>query len=204
MSRYHHVPIKSSDVWKIAFKAKDGLFKSLVIPFELTNAPATFMRLMDDILRPFTNSFVVVYLDDILIFSQSWEEHLHHIRQGVRVDLDKIQVIRDWPSSTTLRELCSILGLANFYHRFMLGFSHITWPLSQVTKGGAKEKFFWFESQHKAFTKLKHRLFSAPVLTLPDLQQPFEIEIDVSDYAIGAILTQHGHIVAYHSDTLSA
>eukprot|EP00253_Pinus_taeda_P022068 PITA_22068 len=76
---YHQVPIEPSYVWKASFKAKEGLFKWLVIPFGLTNAPGTFMRLMDDILQPFTNSFVVVYLDDILIFNESWEEHLHHI-----------------------------------------------------------------------------------------------------------------------------
>jgi hypothetical protein len=80
-SRYLQVPIEPSDVWKTTFKAKEGLFEWLAMPFRLTNTPATFMRLMDDILRPFTNSFVVVYLDDILIFSQTWEEHLHHIRQ---------------------------------------------------------------------------------------------------------------------------
>ena len=72
----------------------------------------------------------------------------------------------------------------------MLGFSHITWPLSQVTKGGAKENLFWSESQQKAFVELKHCLCSAPVLTLPDLQKPFEINTDASDYAIGEVLTQ--------------
>ena len=82
------------------------------------------------------------------------------------------------------------MGLANFYRRFVLGFSHITWPLSQVTKAGAKEKLFWSESQHKAFIELKHRLCFAPMLTLPDLKQPFEIETDASDYDIGAVLTQ--------------
>jgi hypothetical protein len=72
----------------------------------------------------------------------------------------------------------------------VLGFSHITWPLSQVTKGGAKEKIFWSEYQKKAFVELKHHLYRAPMLTLPELHQPFNIEIDVSDYAIGEILTQ--------------
>lgn len=121
----------------------------------------------------------------------------------MHVDPAKIQVIWDWPSPTTLTELCSFLGLANFYHRFVLGFSHITWPLSQVTKGGAKAKFFWSESQHKAFIELKDRLCTTPVLALLDLQQPFEVETDASDYAIGAVLSQHGHPVAYFSETLS-
>ena len=65
----------------------------------------------------------------------------------VHVDPTKIQVIRDWPAPTTLTEIRSFLGLINFYHGFMLGFSHITWRLSQVTKGGEKEKLLWSETQ---------------------------------------------------------
>ena len=121
----------------------------------------------------------------------------------MHVDLAKVQVIRDWLAPTTLIELLSVLGLANFYRRFVLGFSRIAWALSQVTKGGGKAKFVWTESQQKAFEELKHRLCSASVLTLPDLQQLFEIETDALDYVVGAILTQHGHPVAYHSETLS-
>jgi hypothetical protein len=119
------------------------------MPFGLTNAPTTFMILMDDVLRPFNNSFVEVYLDDILIFIRMWEEHMRHIQQvlstlwqhklyanlekfsfdmnrvqylgyvvdehGVHFDPAKIQVIRDWPTLTTLTKFQSFLGLANFY-----------------------------------------------------------------------------------------
>ena len=72
-----------------------------------------------------------------------------------------------------------------------------------MTKGGSKAKFIWSKAQQHAFEELKQRLCSAPVLTLSYLQQPFEIETYASDYAVGAVLTQHGHPMAYHSETLS-
>ncbi len=85
----------------------------------------------------------------------------------------------------------------------MLGLSHITSPLSHITKGRAKEKFSLSKSQQKVFVEMKHRLYFAPILTFPNLQQPFEIETDASDYVIGVVLTQQGNLVAYHSETLS-
>jgi hypothetical protein len=124
-------------------------------------------------------------------------------QHGVHVDPTKIQVICDWTTPTTFTELWSFLGLANFYRRFMLGFSHIAWTLSQVTRGGGKEKFVWGMSKKQPFDDLKQCLCSAPILSLTDLQQPFEIETNASNYVVGIVLTQHGHPVAYHSETLS-
>jgi hypothetical protein len=124
-------------------------------------------------------------------------------QHGVHVDPAKIQVICDWPAPTTLTELQSFLGLANFYHRFMLVFSHIAWALSQIIRGGGKEKFVWVLSQQQAFDDLKQCLCSTLVLSLPDLQHPFEIKIDASNYVVGIVLTQHDNPMAYHSDTLS-
>lgn len=95
------------------------------------------------------------------------------------------------------------MSLANFYRRFLLEFSHIIWRLSQVTVGGVKEMFLWSESQHKVFVELKHYLFCTRIHTLIDLQQPFEIETNSTNYVIGVVLTQQGHLVAYHSEKIS-
>jgi hypothetical protein len=72
-----------------------------------------------------------------------------------------------------------------------------------MTKGGVKDKFVWDASQQKSFEDFKFFLCSAPILIMSYLQQPFDIETDALGYAIGVVLTQHGKLVSYHSETLS-
>eukprot|EP00253_Pinus_taeda_P024597 PITA_24597 len=167
-SGYHQVRVTEQDAWKTAFKTKQGLYEWLVMPFGLTNAPATLMRLMNDVIRPFLDDFVIVYLDDILIFSKTWEEHLKHVKQTLDVlEREKLYVklSKCEFGKTSLNYLGHIVG------------------------GGLNKVFQWGGKQQKAFDTLKEKNSTTPVLALPDLQRPFEIQTDASDYAMRAVLT---------------
>ena len=84
-SGYHQVMIVEEYIWKTTFKTKQGLFEWLVMPFSRTNDPTTFMRVMNDIFRTFLYDFVLVYLDDILVFNRTWEDHVNHVKKVLDV-----------------------------------------------------------------------------------------------------------------------
>jgi hypothetical protein len=121
--------------------------------------------------------------------------------QGIEVYSRKIAAIQEWPTPTTVTQVRSFLGLADFYCRFVRDFSSIAAPLHELTKRDVP--FPWSDSQEVAFRTLKDKLTHAPLLQLPDFNKVLELECDASGIGLGAVLLQEGKPVAYFSEKLS-
>ncbi|KAL0561485.1 hypothetical protein IC582_001913 [Cucumis melo] len=199
------------DIPKTTFRTHEGHYEFLVMPFGLTNAPATFQALMNNIFRPFLRKFVLVFFDDILIYSKNEKDHVEHIEkieylrhiisgEGVEVDSEKIKAVADCPCPTNIREVRGFLGLTGYYRRFVQHYGSIAAPLTQLLKKGG---FKWNEESEKAFLKLKSAMMSLPTLALPNFELPFEIETDASGFGVGAVLVQSKRLIAFYSHTLS-
>jgi len=235
-SRYHQIRIWEGDEWKTAFKTNSGLYEWLVMPFGLTNVPSTFMRLMNEVLKKYTGKFVVVYLDDILVFSKSKEEHLEHLklvlktlqkeklliklkkcsfmkeelvylgfvisREGLKMDPEKVQAIRNWPTPRSVFEVRSFHGLASFYRKFIKGFSQVCAPILETIRE-VNQPFQWTKAADGNFNLLKKKITENHVLTLPNFEKVFQVETDASGEAVGAVLSQEQRPIAYFSKKLN-
>ena len=104
------------------------------------------------------------------------------------MDPAKIAGIATWPTPTSVKQVRSFLGFCNFYQPFIYQFSHIARPLNKLTRKDTP--WTWGERQQEAFETLRKRITSEPVLKQPQLEQQFEVEVDASGYAIGAVLMQ--------------
>ena len=176
-----------------------------------------------------------MYLDDIVVYSITLQEHVEHLKkvfkvlrenqlyvkrekcefaqpkihflghvisQGeLRMDEAKVKAIQDWEAPTKMTELRSFLGLANYYHRFISGYSAIAAPLTELLK--KNRPWLWSEECEEAFEGLKAAVTKEPVLMLPDFTKTFEIHTDASDFAIGGVLMQEKHPIAFESRKLN-
>ncbi|KAL0539542.1 hypothetical protein IC582_023757 [Cucumis melo] len=114
----------------------------------------------------------------------------------------KIAAIRDWAVPKSVSELRSFLGPANYYRRFVEGFSKRTSPLTKLLKKDVH--WSWDLECKAAFDNLKQAMMEGPLLGIADVTKPFKVEIDASDYALGGVLLQNGHLIAYESRKLNA
>ncbi|WMV50116.1 hypothetical protein MTR67_043501 [Solanum verrucosum] len=201
-SGYHQVKGRECDVPKTPFRTRYGHYEFVVMSFGLTNAPAIFMDLMNRVFKPYLDSFVVVFIDDILIYSHSEEEHMGHVvsGNGIKVDPKKTDVIRNWPRPLSPSDIGSFLGLAGYYRRFVNEFSSIASPMTELTQ--KKAKFEWTDECERSFQTLKDKLVSAPILSLPDGLDRYVVYCDASRVGLGCVLMQNGKVIAYASRQL--
>ncbi|WVZ71707.1 hypothetical protein U9M48_020259 [Paspalum notatum var. saurae] len=223
-SGYYQIKIREEDIPKTAFSTRYGLYEYLVMSFGLTNAPAFFMYMMNSVFMNELDKFVVVFIDDILIYSKNEKEHEEHLRvvltrlrehklyakfskcafvgfpghilveKGVAVDPSKVKDVRTGSSRKPSHEIRSFLGLAGYYRRFIKDFSKIAKPMTSLTKKNAK--FVWGPKCEEGFRELKNPLAQ------PDVTKPFDVYCDASGRGLGCVLMQEGRVIAYASRQL--
>nr|GEV56758.1 putative reverse transcriptase domain-containing protein [Tanacetum cinerariifolium] len=205
-SGYHQLRVWEEDILKTAFRTRYGSYEFQVMSFGLTNAPAVFMDLMNRVCKPYLDKFMIVFIDDILIYSKSKQEHEEHLMlilellkmekfQAIHVDPAKIKSIKDWESPKTAMKIHQILGLVGYYKRFIEGFLKIAKSMTKLTQ--KKVKFDWGDKQEAAFQIIKQKLCSALILALPRGSEDFLVYYDASIKGLGAVLMQREKVIAY-------
>ena len=154
-SGYDQLKIREQDIPKTTFTTRYGLYEYTVMSFGLTNAPAYFMNMMNKVFMEFLDKFIVVFIDDILVYSKNEEEHKEHLRLVLGKLREhqlyakfskcefwlKVETVTRWEAPTTVGEIRSFLGLAGYYRRFIENFSRIAKPMTELLKKDTK--FIW-------------------------------------------------------------
>ena len=235
---YYHILIAEEDRMKTAFSTKNGQYMFKRLCFGLSGAPCTFIRAMTQALKNELWKQCIVYMDDILVFGSTIEEHNHNLEcvlrslkmnnlkvspekckflqsevkyighvfcaEGIKTDPEKVKIIKEWQAPKDVKGLQKVLGLINYYRKFVKNISTLTQPLYDLLNC---EHFIWTSEHEKCFNEIKTKLITSPILSYPSKEGKFILETDSSNYCIGGVLKQEQNgierVIAYGSRKLS-
>ncbi|GKC06018.1 reverse transcriptase domain-containing protein [Tanacetum coccineum] len=214
-SGYHQLRVHEDNIPKTAFRTCYGHFEFTLMPFGLTNAPAIFMDLMNRVCRPYLDKFVIVFIDDILIYSKTQEEHVEHLRLVLKLLKKERLYAKFSKCEFWLREVQFLRHVINgngihVDHSKIKAVKNWKAPRTPTEvhsflglAGYYRSKTFdWGEEHELAFQTLKDKLCNAPVLALPDGSKDFVVYCDASGIGLGCVLIQRGKVIAYASRQL--
>jgi len=237
---YYVIRMAEGEEWKTGCKSRYSLYEYTVMLLGICNAPSTFQSRINDVFRDMLDVGVIAYMDDILIYTETVEEHVALVRRvmerlrkahlcvsikkssfhqreieflgykisdrGISMKSTKVEEIWAWSTPEKAVDVQSFIGFANFYCRFIKGFSKIAKPLMDLTKKGIK--WAWTPSCQYALDILKEMFTTGPILTPFDDTRPTKLETDASVFVLGAVLSQlcedvKWYPVAFHSRKFS-
>ncbi|KAM1731966.1 hypothetical protein ACFX11_017778 [Malus domestica] len=187
-SGYYQLKIKNEDVPKTAFKTRYGHYEFLVLPFRLINAPATFMDLMNRVFQPYLDRFIIVFIDDILVYSKSKVEHARHLKLVL--------------SSLREHKLYAKFSKCEFWLNQVAFLGHVISAQGVQVDSQKMATVENWEQPRTVNEQLKYYLTHAHVLALPDDNGNYEVFSDASLNGLGCVLMQHGRVIAYASRQL--
>lgn len=221
-SAYHQIPLTQRSMQLTAFNTDWNLFEYTRVPFGIAVGAQVLTRLLDSIFSDIKFKYVFHYLDDLIIYSETYQEHLRHIRevfdrlraakltvkpakvnflaeklsflghlissQGVTIDPDRTQKIRDYPVPKNAKGVARFVGMVNYFAKFIPACADLCAPLNHLRKKAVK--FKWGDEQQQAFEKLKEKISNPPVLAMADFSRPFVLQTDACGRALAAVLLQ--------------
>ncbi|MBW0509537.1 hypothetical protein O181_049252 [Austropuccinia psidii MF-1] len=199
MKVFHQNGVEPSSMKLLRIICHMGIYEYTRIPFGIKNAPANFQRMMGTIFQEeILEGWMVVYIDDIIIFSENWEDHVKYIDRVLRnkvsglrlaIDQNKEEELLKKPVPKNIKEMQSFLGFSSYYRKQIKTFSHIASSLYKVL---TKDVVFEITKERRdAYERIKYEITNAPVLILPKIELPFNIYIDEAcSKGLGAALHQ--------------
>lgn len=229
---YWQIPLAEESRQYTAFQADGDLYEFCVLPFGLSNGVATFQRMITDVLSglktvPYIDDILVAsatfdqHLVDLSAvlerlysagiklqpskcrFGEAETRFLGHLisARGFRPDPLKVEAIKEYKCPTTRKEADKFCGLINYLSRYVPNLANTMEPIFR--NKGTRGKFIWTEECTDAFEKAKTLISKQTLLSHPDWNQPFKLNVDASNVAVGAVLSQNNGPIAYYSRTLS-